>query len=87
MDHISLSSSDSAATAHDNFAAYLKETKNTICGRHPIGVLLAAAGHLQSSGWKEKAAELKFVRYEQSGAVVKPDDSSVSYASAYLKVD
>ena len=87
MDHITLSPSSNASTAHDNFAAYLKETKNTICGRHPIGVLLAAAGHLQTSEWKGKAAELKFVRYEQSSAVEKPTDSSVSYASAYLKVD
>lgn len=87
MDHISLSPSSNASTSHDNFAAYLKETKNTICGRHPIGVLLAAAGHLQSNEWKGKAAELKFVRYEQSSAVEKPNDSSVSYASAYLKVE
>ena len=27
------------------FSAYLKETQNTICGRHPIGVLLNVSLH------------------------------------------
>ena len=30
------------ACNHAGFSAYLKETRNTICGRHPIGILLAA---------------------------------------------
>ena len=29
------------------FAAYLKRTRNTICGRHPIAVLLNAIQHKQ----------------------------------------
>jgi predicted class III extradiol MEMO1 family dioxygenase len=28
--------------SHAAFADYVAETRNTICGRHPIGVLLAA---------------------------------------------
>jgi predicted class III extradiol MEMO1 family dioxygenase len=32
----------------DGFAAYLARTRNTICGRHPIGVLLHAVAHLRS---------------------------------------
>ena len=35
--------------AHKRFAEYLEETKNTICGRHPIGVLLGALATLAST--------------------------------------
>lgn len=88
MDCISFSPTKEASTAHVEFADYLQETKNTVCGRHPIGVLLAAAAHLQEGGtWNKAQSELKFVRYEQSSACVSASDSSVSYASAYLKVD
>lgn len=90
MSHISFSpqSSKSASQAHADFAAYLQRTKNTVCGRHPIGVLLAAAAELQDSGksgWTKEQAELKWTRYEQSSACQELSDSSVSYASAYLR--
>ncbi|KAJ7631041.1 MEMO1 family [Roridomyces roridus] len=65
--------------AHEAFADYLGRTKNTICGRHPIGVLLGALSAL------EKESELKWVRYEQSSACLTIRDSSVSYASAWVK--
>nr|GAT48691.1 predicted protein [Mycena chlorophos] len=68
------------ASAHDAFAAYLASTKNTICGRHPIGVLLGALSALP-----ERPSELKWVRYEQSSACATLRDSSVSYASAWVK--
>ncbi|KZW02340.1 UPF0103-domain-containing protein [Exidia glandulosa HHB12029] len=64
---------------HTAFAEYLRRTRNTICGRHPIGVLLAALETLGGEG-----QELKFVRYEQSSQCVDVNDSSVSYASAYV---
>lgn len=70
------------------FGAYLRETRNTICGRHPIGVLIAAAAQLQDSntpGWVPGETDLQFVKYEQSSPAVKASDSSVSYASAYLR--
>ncbi|OCH96453.1 UPF0103-domain-containing protein [Obba rivulosa] len=70
-----------ASQAHHNFADYLAKTKNTICGRHPIGVLLGALTALQREG---KAPKLKWVRYEQSSQCVSVHDSSVSYASAYV---
>ncbi|KAJ3076223.1 Protein memo1 [Podochytrium sp. JEL0797] len=68
------------------FAAYIARTKNTICGRHPISVLLqcfAAVGMRRSSEsmQNESAFEVKFVHYAQSGKVVEANDSSVSYAS------
>lgn len=74
-----------ARDRHACFGAYLKRTSNTICGRHPIGVLLATVAHLQDSkaeGWQ--APNLRFLRYEQSSQCKTAADSSVSYASAYL---
>ena len=62
----------------DAFRAYLEETGNTICGRHPICVLLEA---LRAS---RKKCGIKFVRYAQSSAAVRPSDSSVSYAAALV---
>lgn len=88
MAHISFSPDKGASQAHADFAAYLSRTKNTICGRHPIGVLLAAAAELQETateGWSREMAELKWTRYEQSSQCEDVSDSSVSYASAYLK--
>ncbi|KAJ6519874.1 MEMO1 family [Mycena sanguinolenta] len=70
------------AQAHPHFAAYLAETKNTICGRHPIGVLLGALAVLAAQG---RTPELKWVRYAQSSECVTVRDSSVSYASAWVK--
>lgn len=70
-----------AGLAHHDFAEYLRRTNNTICGRHPIGVLLGALDAIEKGG---RAANLKWVRYEQSSACVDANDSSVSYASAYV---
>ena len=78
----------SAETAHKEFAKYLETTKNTICGRHPIGVLFGAIAALEKKA-KEAGKELepkaKFVRYEQSSHCHTIRDSSVSYASAWVK--
>ena len=62
------------------FAAYLAETRNTICGRHPLGVFLRALE--RSRGFRERA--IQFTRYEQSGRAEGYRDSSVSYASAVV---
>ncbi|KAF2071349.1 hypothetical protein CYY_007327 [Polysphondylium violaceum] len=55
------------------FSKYLKETKNTICGRHPIAVML----------WTAKLAkqnyDIESLYYEQSSQVTDCHDSSVSY--------
>jgi len=71
-----------AYQAHHNFTEYLARTKNTICGRHPIGVLLGALSELEKGG---RSSEVKWVRYEQSSKCFSIKDSSVSYASAYVK--
>ncbi|CAH1758848.1 7491_t:CDS:2 [Entrophospora sp. SA101] len=88
---------------HKNFVNYLQRTKNTICGRHPIGVLLAAIEALPNtstaantmeavsetansgeSSLSSKIPKIRFVHYSQSSRVVNKNDSSVSYASAYV---
>ena len=65
------------------FAAYIKQTKNSICGRHPVSVWLHAIHHNQNLG-KEKL-KVKFIRYAQSSEVKAMHESSVSYASALAR--
>jgi AmmeMemoRadiSam system protein B len=62
----------------EDWYTYLKKYKNTICGRHPIGVLLQAMKHLGSKH------SLKFVHYAQSSQCTTLSDSSVSYAVAVV---
>ncbi len=62
------------------FVDYLRRTGNTICGRHPIEVLLFAVDADESS----RDAELSFIRYEKSEEVVHASDNSVSYASGVM---
>lgn len=61
------------------FAAYLRRTDNTVCGRHPIGVFLNALKNCRTK------FSVRFVRYEQSSAVRGAGDSSVSYAAAVVQ--
>ncbi|KAG9300777.1 hypothetical protein G9A89_023575 [Geosiphon pyriformis] len=76
---------------HQDFVSYLAKTKNTICGRHPIGVLLCAIQELNPhlSGRNASHAvnaepKMRFIHYSQSSQVTSERDSSVSYASAYF---
>lgn len=62
------------------FTRYLKEYENTICGRHPIGVMM----NMLQCHPDGKAMKVKFVQYEQSSACEHMHDSSVSYASAVV---
>ncbi|XP_008481777.1 protein MEMO1 isoform X2 [Diaphorina citri] len=70
------------------FTEYLEQYGNTICGRHPIGVLLQAVKHLQtnavSNGHK---LNMKFLKYAQSQRITHKNDSSVSYAAAALVME
>ncbi|XP_054758078.2 protein MEMO1-like [Lytechinus pictus] len=65
----------------EGFASYLKKYSNTICGRHPIAVLLNAivAVKEQKNGTQY---DMKFLQYTQSNKCTHSSDSSVSYASA-----
>jgi len=60
------------------FSNYLQNTKNTICGRRAISVLLNI---IQNSQYSESLVT-RFVKYAQSERVTDESDSSVSYASA-----
>jgi len=84
MDILSLPPS-TATDAHSAFGKYLSSTNNTICGRHPIGVLLGALASLEKDDSKNITPTLRWVRYEQSSKCQTVRDSSVSYASAYIK--
>ncbi|KAA1091543.1 hypothetical protein PGT21_035441 [Puccinia graminis f. sp. tritici] len=74
--------------AHETFKGYLKRTKNTICGRHPIGVLLGSMIKLQQTRSTPPLPQqqLQLVRYEQSSQCFTLSDSSVSYVSAFLRL-
>jgi predicted class III extradiol MEMO1 family dioxygenase len=76
------------------FEAYLRATQNTICGRHPICVLLhalacgaaAAGGGGSGEGSSEAASRFRvaFTHYAQSSRAASEADSSVSYAAAVV---
>ncbi|XP_052042257.1 protein MEMO1 isoform X2 [Apodemus sylvaticus] len=66
-----------------SFSNYLKKYHNTICGRHPIGVLLNAITELQKSGVN---MSFSFLNYAQSSQCRSWQDSSVSYAAGALTV-
>lgn len=68
---------------HKDFTEYLHKTRNTVCGRHPIGVMMGA---LEAEEGQEPKGKFKFVRYEQSSKCFTLRDSSVSYASAFAVV-
>jgi len=73
----------------DTFLQYQQQFQNTICGRHPIAVLLNSLKVLGLSRGPQKRApyDLKFVRYAQSSPCKHQNDSSVSYASAVLRCE
>lgn len=58
-----------------SFKSYLSRTKNTICGRNPIILLLST---IKCSN---QSFHTKFVKYEQSSKVRGQSESSVSYAA------
>ena len=58
------------------FANYLEQTENTICGRHPISIMMNAF-------YKDKTSFLtQFLHYEQSEKVKTKYQGSVSYAAS-----
>lgn len=70
--------------SHEKFLGNLRDTGNTVCGRHPIGVVMAAIEVLEGEGKIERREDgrFKFLRYERSNDVKTVRESSVSYASA-----
>lgn len=84
LDHQAMD--DVASGDHDRFVDNLRHTKNTVCGRHPIGVMMAALEELAKEHPDEGKYRFKFVQYQRSSLVEDITDSSVSYASAYAIV-
>ena len=79
VDHESIDAVETGK--HDAFLEQVERTGNTVCGRHPIGVIMAAVEACESLG--EGKGKFKFVRYERSSLVESVKDSSVSYCSAF----
>ncbi|KAL7424910.1 hypothetical protein Q5752_000597 [Cryptotrichosporon argae] len=88
MDHegIDLLRYPAGEAALEKWEAYLGRTKNTICGRNPITLLVALIQHLYAKKPEAEQPHFVFVRYEQSSQCVSGRDSSVSYVSAVLRV-
>lgn len=70
------------------FANYLSMYRNTICGRHAIGVLLEAVQEVvvRKCGG-DVVANMKFLKYAQSNRCKEMSDSSVSYAAGALVME
>ena len=66
--------------SHEAWLDVLSETGNTVCGRHPIGVVMAGLEEVREG---DSQGLFKFLCYERSGEVKQVSESSVSYASAF----
>lgn len=64
----------------DQFESYLRQYRNTICGRVPISIFLYALQACSSQ------FRLEFVHYAQSSQCQTLSDSSVSYAAGLLEI-
>ena len=70
------------------FADYLRDTRNTICGRHAIAVWLhALATAYPPATTTTTMPTISFVKYAQSSAAKSMHDSSVSYAAAVCTLE
>lgn len=85
--HVDFQCIDACETGqHDKWLRVLSDTGNTVCGRHPIGVVMAGL-ELCSNVLEGGRGLFRFVRYERSSLVSRGNDSSVSYASAYAVLE
>ncbi|KAF4761885.1 hypothetical protein HAV15_006174 [Penicillium sp. str.  len=87
--HESISAFDMATMAAittgsaKSFLGIIERTGNTVCGRHPIGVIMAALEIVTASQAADQEGRFYFLRYERSSDVEEIGDSSVSYVSAF----
>ncbi|KAK4187811.1 protein MEMO1 [Podospora australis] len=84
LDHLAMDAVESGS--HSSFYQILQDTHNTVCGRHPIGVIMAAMEAATGAELDEAKGRFKFVQYQRSNLVKKSFDFSVSYASAYAVI-
>ncbi|KAH7321344.1 memo-like protein-domain-containing protein [Stachybotrys elegans] len=70
--------------SHEAFVNVLRKTGNTVCGRYPIGVAMAALELYSEDVEDDEKAKFKVIYYARSEEkLVDPRGSSVSYVSAY----
>lgn len=81
VDHLCMDAIETGK--HREFTDIIAKTGNTVCGRHPIGIVMAAFEILKQKSPEEGDGKFKFVRYERSSLCQHIRDSSVSYCSAY----
>jgi AmmeMemoRadiSam system protein B len=85
LDQLAMDAVESGA--HSEFSKVIRETRNTVCGRHPIGVMMAALEAVsKEDGLEGEKSKFSFVQYQRSNLVKRERDFSVSYASAYAVV-
>jgi MEMO1 family protein len=82
LDHLVMNAIESGD--HKRYLEMLATTENTVCGRHPIGVMMATLEVLEKDVSQRK--KFKFVQYQRSNLVEDPADSSVSYGAAYVQL-
>lgn len=80
----------------DEWDEYISKTKNTICGRKPLSVLLncldkSSRERLPMNGFKSSEerdswGKLKWIGYAQSSQARELRESSVSYSSGYAVI-
>lgn len=74
--------------SHADFLRSLRKTGNTVCGRHPIGIVMAAIEALEAEEQVPSGlGRFKWLRYERSSDCVKVADNSVSYVSGIAILD
>ena len=86
IDRLAINAIESGS--HDTFINNLQGTGNTVCGRHPIGIVMCALENLKRAlKLNSLTTDFKFIRYERSSLCMVVSDSSVSYASAFARVE
>lgn len=84
LDHRAIKTLESLSFSE--FHEYLGKTANTICGRHPIGVLMASLEFIRENNLSTHQT-LKCLKYDQSSACKRFEESSVSYASIFVQIE
>jgi hypothetical protein len=84
LDELGMRAIESQSPA--SFAEYQQQYSNTICGRHPIGVMLNMLASLRAAAEAQAPSKyaVQFVHYAQSSQCKHDSDSSVSYAAALV---
>lgn len=67
--------------------SYIDLTQNTICGQKPVAIVLSLIEQFKKSGGQLSGDDVfEWLGYSQSSHATKGGDSSVSYASGYVRV-